>query len=158
MPSARVSLAPEPQSVGRARRLLRESLATWGLDNLEFAASQALTELATNAVIHARTDFDVLLEWTDGALHVGVEDRSARMPVQRSYAIDAATGRGLRLVNRLCRSWGVERTDAGKRVWFEIADVAGAEDYDDPVTDWSGWIDADEVEEGPASGALARAA
>lgn len=158
MPHARVALAPEPQSVGRARRLLRESLTAWSLDNLEFAASQALTELATNAVIHARTAFDVLLESNNGTLRVCVDDRSQRLPVQRSYAIDAATGRGLRLVNRLCRSWGVERTADGKRVWFEIADADVVGDVDDEANGWSAWLEADQVDEGPAGAALARAA
>ena len=120
MPTAQLRLAPAPESVGAARRMLRETLAGWGLSVLEFAASQALTEIATNAVIHARTAFQVTVEWADDVLKVCVEDGSSRLPVQRRYAADATTGRGLSLVDRLCRTWGVRRTDAGKQVWFEV--------------------------------------
>jgi signal transduction histidine kinase len=129
--------------------LLRESLTAWGLDDLEYVASQALTELATNAVLHARTDFDVTVERTAGVVRVCVEDRSPRLPVQRSYAVDAATGRGLRLVNRL----------PGKRVWFELREGESAGAADDFAADWSGdWSDVDDVDAGSAGGALARAA
>lgn len=120
MPSEQVRLAPEPSSVGSARAMLREALTRWDLDDLEFAASQALTELATNAVIHARTEFVVSVTWENEVLRVCVEDSSPRLPAQRNYAIDATTGRGLALVDRLCHSWGIERTDVGKRVWFEV--------------------------------------
>jgi anti-sigma regulatory factor (Ser/Thr protein kinase) len=121
MPTASLRLAPTPESVGAARRMLRETLSTWGLPVLEYAAAQALTEIATNAVIHARTAFNVTLQWADDVLKVCVEDESPRLPVQRSYAVDATTGRGLSLVDRLCRSWGVQRTETGKQVWFEVS-------------------------------------
>jgi hypothetical protein len=79
--------------------------------------------------------------------------------VQRSYAVDAATGRGLRLVNRLCRSWGVEKAEPGKRVWFELREGESAGAADDFAADWSGdWSDVDDVDAGSAGGALARAA
>ncbi|MDQ1704406.1 MAG: hypothetical protein QOF18_772 [Frankiaceae bacterium] len=126
MPTAQLRLPPEPESVGVARRMLRDHLTSWGIDGLEFPASQALTELATNAVIHARTDFVVTAQWSDDVLRVGVHDDSPRLPVQRSYAVDATTGRGLALVALLCRSWGVERDGTGKQVWFEVTTAAGA--------------------------------
>lgn len=125
MPTAELRLPPEPSSVGTARHLLRETLERWHLSGLEFAAAQALTEIATNAVIHARTDFSVVIEWDDEVLRVCVHDHSPRLPMPRSYGVDATTGRGLAMVARLCRSWGVESTDDGKQVWFE---VAGGED------------------------------
>jgi anti-sigma regulatory factor (Ser/Thr protein kinase) len=113
---------------------LREQLSTWGLDALEFSACQALTELSTNAVIHARTEFGVTVDWSDDVLKVGVQDGSPKLPVERAYGLDATTGRGLALVGQLCRSWGVERRGAGKVVWFEVvADAepgAGLDDLD----------------------------
>lgn len=120
MPTADLSLAPEPSSVGAARRFLRATLEQWGVGELEYAANQALTELATNAVIHARTPFEVTIEWADDVLRVLVVDRSPQLPVQRSYRADAATGRGLAVVSSLCRSWGSEPRAGGKAVWFDL--------------------------------------
>lgn len=129
MPSERLRLPPEPSSVGTARHLLRQMLERWELEGLEFAATQALTEIATNAVIHARTDFEVVIDWDGEVLRVCVHDRSPRLPMPRRYGLDATTGRGLAMVDRLCRSWGVEATEDGKQVWFEVAsaDHGGAE-------------------------------
>jgi anti-sigma regulatory factor (Ser/Thr protein kinase) len=121
MPTANARLAPEPRSVAAARRLLRDMLERWDLGDLEFAASQALTEIATNAVLHARTAFDLAIDWDGEVLRVCVADASARMPVQRRHSVEATTGRGLALVETLCRSWGVQVTDQGKQVWFELA-------------------------------------
>lgn len=134
MPSAQHRFSPEPSSVGRARRFVRTMLVHWQADDVEFAASQALTELATNAVIHARTEFVVAIVWDRDVLRVDVHDGSVKPPVQRRYAPDAATGRGLALVERLCRSWGVDQQAEGKTVWCEITaemgDGVGAPDLD----------------------------
>lgn len=131
MPSERLRLPPEPSSVGTARHLLRQMLERWDLEGLEFAATQALTEIATNAVIHARTEFEVIIDWDGGVLRVCVHDHSPRLPMPRRYGLDATTGRGLAMVDRLCRSWGVEATDDGKQVWFEVtSDDHGSGDAD----------------------------
>lgn len=122
MPTEHLRLPPEPSSVSVARATLRQVLTGWDIEDLEFASSQALTELATNAVLHARTDFEVAISWDKEVLRVCVEDRSPRLPTQRNYGLDATTGRGLALVERLCRSWGVTQTDAGKQVWFEVTE------------------------------------
>jgi anti-sigma regulatory factor (Ser/Thr protein kinase) len=126
MPFGEFRLPPEPRSVGIARRRLREQLAEWGLDDLEYEACQALTEIATNVVLHARTDFVVRVEWSAYVLRVCVRDYSTKLPIQRDYAAEATTGRGLTVVQTMCRSWGVERTGDGKQVWFELAVEAPA--------------------------------
>lgn len=124
MPSAEHRFPPEPSSVADARRFIRSLLTDWDADGVEFAASQALTELATNAVLHAKTAFTVTVEWHREVLRLCVEDESVKLPVQRSYARDAATGRGLTLVATLCRAWGVDGRPRGKAVWCEITSDA----------------------------------
>jgi hypothetical protein len=104
---------------------LRDRLTAWGIDGLEFAASQALSEVATNAVIHARTEFAVTIEWSDDVLRITVEDASRKLPIERHYAPDSTTGRGLALVALLSRAWGVERVGTGKQVWFEVVTGVG---------------------------------
>jgi anti-sigma regulatory factor (Ser/Thr protein kinase) len=125
VPSAQHRFSPEPSSVADARRFVRSWLTDWNAADLEFAAAQALSELATNAVIHAKTDFVVVIDWNRDVLRLCVEDRSPKLPVARSYAPDAATGRGLALVSTLSRAWGVDERAGGKTVWCEITPDAG---------------------------------
>ncbi|HEU5035255.1 MAG TPA: ATP-binding protein [Mycobacteriales bacterium] len=157
MPAEHLRLPPEPSSVGAARSLLRRALSQWDLDGLEFAASQALTELATNAVIHARTPFEIAILWNGERLRVCVEDHSPRLPARRSYAVDATTGRGLGMVERLCRSWGVETFEDGKRVWFEVAPGDLSEDDAEILPMFSDDLDAFDDVAGHRASPLLRA-
>lgn len=88
--------------------------------DFEFAASQLVSELATNAVIHARTRFSVSLSLEDDCLRLTVADRSPRSPVTKSHSQDATTGRGLSLVQALADDWGVQHHQGGKAVWAII--------------------------------------
>ena len=110
-----------------ARAFLRRTLVGWGAGAWESAGSQVLTELATNAVIHAHTPFDIQLEFDGEVVRIVVVDSSVRPPIQRAYRPEATTGRGIALVEALTRSWGIEQRDDGKLVWCEL--VA------DPATD-----------------------
>lgn len=81
-----------------------------------------MTELVTNAVLHAGTDVRVALRRDEDTLRVEVADGSAAAPARRRYADDAQTGRGLLLLDALATSWGVDPLPAGegKVVWFEV--------------------------------------
>lgn len=120
--------------MGRARAFVRDMLATWSLADLEWVAAQVVSELATNAVIHARTAFTVALSLDDGVLRVSVTDRSPRQPVRRRYSEQATTGRGLALVERLAVTWGVASGTGGKTVWCELRVGASGRD-DEPDLD-----------------------
>lgn len=91
----------------------------------ETAATVALvvSELATNAVLHARTPFEVRVKVGDGHVRVEVHDGTGRRPVRRYFSDQATSGRGLRLIETLCRAWGVEpdADGAGKTVWAEVS-------------------------------------
>jgi anti-sigma regulatory factor (Ser/Thr protein kinase) len=117
MSPARLVLPPVTQSVGEARRFLHDNLQRWGLPDLEWGAVQVLSELATNAVMHARTEFTVVLRDVEELLRIEVHDRDPRLPHQRHYGVTATTGRGLALVATLSQSWGVDGNPAGKVVW-----------------------------------------
>lgn len=101
---------------------MRETLAELGIDGGAADDAELLvSELVTNAVLHARSAMRVTVDRRDGALRVSVSDRSPVPPRLRDYGPDAVTGRGMLLVDRLARSWGVERhQDEGKQVWFEL--------------------------------------
>ena len=121
------NLPPEPMSVRRARAFICESLDELGRGDVAEMAALAASELATNVVLHARSEFTVrVTPLPDGAVRVSVYDTSSVLPSVQLTPPRAAVGRGLRLVAEVTDNWGVERLDdtaelgAGKEVWFEI--------------------------------------
>lgn len=115
-----ITLEAVPRSVGRARRFCTSTLTELGAPpDIVSTCVLLVSELATNVVLHARTPFTVSIE-LDPQLRVEVRDGDPRMPHPREYSIEAASGRGLRLVRTLSRSSGAERSAEGKMVWFEL--------------------------------------
>ena len=116
-------LPPRPSSVGEARRLVRRALNQAGREDLLETAELLVSELVTNALVHAGTPIDVALTVEDGGLRVEISDGSPHAPARRSYGPTAGTGRGLMLLEQMVREWGVELRERGKTVWFHL--VAG---------------------------------
>lgn len=112
----------EPRTVGRARRAVRAALEQAGAAHLRERAELVVSELVTNAVVHAGTQVRLRITAERAALRVEVEDRSVHLPVVRHRAATAGTGRGLVLVEEHADRWDAARTDDGKIVWFEIGD------------------------------------
>lgn len=110
----------EPPTAGRARRTVREALAGAGATHLSEAAELVVSELVTNAVVHAGTPIGVRVTAEPTAVRVEVQDGSHRMPVRRGWTETAGTGRGLRIVDEHADRWGADPTDDGKVVWFEV--------------------------------------
>lgn len=129
MPFARsgeLVLPAVSSSVPDARRFVRTTLRSWEREDLADAAALVVSELATNAVLHARTPFTVRL-LLDGAgrLRLEVTDASQRRPDRRGHSPQASTGRGLAIVAELAAAWGVDVAEGGKTVWAELGDAAG---------------------------------
>ena len=120
-------------SVPAARRFLRTQLRGWRVE--EFLGDQAdvayllLSEVATNALLHARSGFDVYVRWDGRRLRVEVVDGSPLPPQRQRFSVGAGTGRGVGLVADLALRWGVDNLEGGKAVWFEV----GLEDAVLPV-------------------------
>ncbi|MDQ4072562.1 MAG: ATP-binding protein [Actinomycetota bacterium] len=121
-----LSLPAEATSASRARTFVRDLLASWHAEEFEEPATLLTSELVTNAVLHARSAVEVTVRLADGRLWVGVSDAAAGPPVRKRYGPEAATGRGLLLVERIARAWGSESSATGKVVWFELGE--GAQD------------------------------
>jgi anti-sigma regulatory factor (Ser/Thr protein kinase) len=119
-----VRLPPTPVSVRAARGSVTSVLEQWQLADVADTAALLVSELATNVLLHAHTDFEVRTERRDGRVRVTVVDASPRRPSRRRYGLDAGTGRGLGLVATLSSSWGVDDVEAPwcKAVWFELAE------------------------------------
>jgi anti-sigma regulatory factor (Ser/Thr protein kinase) len=124
--SASLLLAPEPQSVRRARVWVVGELEDLGRADLVDAAELGISELVTNAILHATPPITVRLGGT--ALHprVEVHDNSRRAPAVNSDMAEddkllRTVGRGLGIVALYSTSWGADVSSDGKVVWFEPA-------------------------------------
>lgn len=115
------SFEPRESSVGGARRFVRDVLDGWGIPDLQDSAALAVSELMTNAVIHAGTAATVRLAVADGELRLEVEDShpDRALPIQPSRPpAEAEGGRGLLITSALAPTWGVSYTRTGKTVWL----------------------------------------
>ena len=112
------TLAADPAAPGRARRLVRSTLADWGLTALTDTAQLLVSELVTNAVRYADAPIGLRL-MLDSVLRVEVADPLPDPPRQRRAAGTDEGGRGLELVHSLADSWGTRVEGEGKVVWFE---------------------------------------
>ena len=80
-----------------------------------------VSELAANVVLHAQTPFSITTSHDGSMFRVEVHDECPSMPKRRAIEDGATSGRGMLLVNKLARRWGVDRrNDYGKTVWFEV--------------------------------------
>ena len=114
---SRREFAAVPESVGQARRFVASVLR--GHQDAVPVAQLVTGELAANAVLHARTPFDVQVE-ANGEIAISVIDHVPDPPVLREPTTDAPNGRGILLVDRLADAWGVEPLPTGKRVWCRL--------------------------------------
>jgi len=121
MAGAELRLDPVPNSVPTARRWLREALEFDGRVNVDIACL-LLSELVTNALLHARTQLTVCAIDNGDAVRVVVIDSGD--PPARGYAsLVDATGRGLDIVSSLADAWGIEPNGddtPGTTAWFEL--------------------------------------
>ena len=120
--SVRAELEVDPRSVRAARRLVMGALDDWGLHHLQASAVLLVSEIATNAVLHARSTFLVEVARRGTVVRVGVSDTDPQEPQRRRHSLSAATGRGLGLVATLSTAWGTDRAASPwrKTIWFEL--------------------------------------
>ena len=118
-------LPSEGASVAEARRMLAGLLEGTGLEAVVDDAQMAVTELVTNAMVHAGSEIHLAAAVTGSGLRVEVGDASPHLPVRRDYAPMSATGRGLAIVDEVVTRWNSFALGGGKVVWFEIEDPAG---------------------------------
>jgi serine phosphatase RsbU (regulator of sigma subunit) len=118
------SLEPEDSAPGRARRLARQALDRWGLQELTDSVELLVSEVVTNAVRYASRPVTLRLLRTD-VLRCEVGDDVPQLPRMRQARATDEGGRGLYRVNKLARRWGATRLSTGKVVWFELNHSAG---------------------------------
>jgi anti-sigma regulatory factor (Ser/Thr protein kinase) len=115
------ALPPAPTSPREARERAARELEGWGDADTRHAVILLISELVTNAVIHARSTVTIDLAVNDdGPVHVNVHDESTVHPTARRHYADRPGGRGMHLLESLSARWGVEESRTGKSVWFEV--------------------------------------
>jgi anti-sigma regulatory factor (Ser/Thr protein kinase) len=111
---------PTLESVAKARHVAVGFLSDQPQlvrDSVELAVS----ELATNVVRHAHTDFDLEVRVVDRNVRVEVADESHARPEIQEHSTSDSHGRGLQIVRGLSDSFGIDwRPGDGKTIWFEI--------------------------------------
>ena len=110
---------PLVTSASDVRRFVSTTLSEWHVEDelVGFLAN----ELATNAILHARTPFEVRLERDETTCRIEVKDSNPRMPVLQPVPADSPSWHGMMIMNKQALSWGVEPEEEGKTVWCVVA-------------------------------------
>jgi anti-sigma regulatory factor (Ser/Thr protein kinase) len=115
---------PDPLAVRQARRFAADQLREVDPTTQE-VVELMVSELATNCVRHAQSDFTISVRCDGEHVRVEVLDAGEGAPLPRSPRSHEPTGRGLRIVDQLAGSWGIERRPrGGNLVWFETDSTA----------------------------------
>ena len=128
MPVVSTTLPREAESVPVARRFVRATLVDWKLPSLTDVAELVVSELASNAVLHARhQSFRLTVRRLDeDQVRVAVIDRSRVEPTVATPDDEDDHGRGLALVDAVAERWGTDPMPWGKRVWADLQAPAPA--------------------------------
>jgi anti-sigma regulatory factor (Ser/Thr protein kinase) len=104
-----------------ARRFVSETLGDVP-DQVSESIILVASELATNAMRHAGSAFEIRIEQLPDRIHIEVEDDGGGQPVVRSPGLYDTSGRGLQIVEELADEWGVipKEETGGKVVWATI--------------------------------------
>lgn len=134
---ARYGLRPDLGSAAIARRWVRDVLESANHDAWVGTAELLVSEVVTNAALHAHTPIQLWLGIYEDQLCVEVRDFNPMLPVPRDYDLEATTGRGMGLVSGLSRSCGVHGLgEGGKVVWFCVGDDPMELDADALIAAW----------------------
>jgi serine/threonine-protein kinase RsbW len=127
-PSGVLRLQHSPVAVSSARRQVRADLEALGIPELvRDDVEVVVSELLGNSVRHARpiSGGVVLLQWQVGSdeVMIRVTDGGGGRGVEaRQPGPLAVSGRGLQIVERLARVWGVSEHAGGLRsVWASVS-------------------------------------
>jgi anti-sigma regulatory factor (Ser/Thr protein kinase) len=117
--TAHIHLQPVPAAAGEARRFIRSTATALDPDKLDDVLVLT-SELVTNAVLHARTPFELGVTLTDDAILICVGDGTRSTPQVQESSDGQENGRGIMLVRALADDWGIESSESrqGKVVWF----------------------------------------
>lgn len=134
-----LTLGDEPDAAGRARRFVSAALAGGPFEQRTDDAILVVSEMVTNALLHAEPPVSVNLAQLDGHLRIEVRDGAHRPVLAEAPASDdSMTGRGLAVVDALAVRWGVDPEPEGKLVWAELGESCevGESDIEPDLDAW----------------------
>lgn len=108
-------------AVSLARNAIAEHVDQLGFSARREDVRLLVSELVTNAVIHAAGGCEVTVRIADDCLRIEVADHSHRTIDLQPQTLTRTNGRGLFIVQTLADSWGVDHHAGGKAVWFQLA-------------------------------------
>src|SRR4051794_3118568 len=115
-----LELADQADPSRAARRFTTEVLAELADAELVADAELIVSELVTNAMLHAVGPVRLRLEPRGQGVRLEGSDGSPIAPLRGRPGAQATTGRGVRLIESLSARWGVSPTADGKTVWAEL--------------------------------------
>lgn len=119
---AEQEFAPGLLSARHARSFVADQLGMHRLDYLADNATLVVSELVTNAVLHARTHLVVVISELPRWVRLAVHDNSSTLPVMGRAEVDDTSGRGMTIVDSCASDWGTERDAQGRKcVWATFA-------------------------------------
>jgi anti-sigma regulatory factor (Ser/Thr protein kinase) len=131
------ALTPGPRGVSAARRWATQVLTEIDRPELVESACISVSEVITNALLHAEQPVSVRLRGTRDHPRIEVRDGSREPPALPDLDSEPEDdllltfGRGLSIVARVSSSWGADIDDDGKIVWFvpqvELTDGHGVQ-------------------------------
>lgn len=111
-------LASDGSAAREARQLVRGQLDHWDLAHMSETVELVVSELVGNALRYGGGPGMLRLLRHD-RLVVEISDQGPDLPQIQHATLSDEGGRGLQLINMLCRRWGSCRTAEGKVVWAE---------------------------------------
>jgi CheY-like chemotaxis protein len=108
------------RSARTARRFVAGVLDDWGFDDLQDSAALLVSELVTNAVVHAHSEVEVAVHLRPARVRIEVIDAAQEHVRRRDAKDDEQSGRGMALIEAMAVAWGIDSLLAGKSVWFEM--------------------------------------
>lgn len=111
----------DPATPRAARRFMDEILDRWACRPAVDTLHLVLSEVVSNAVLHAGSAPEVAVRLLDGFLRVEVADDSSVLPEAREADESSVGGWGMGIIASETSRWGVERrAGGGKVVWFDV--------------------------------------
>ncbi|MFD9289174.1 SpoIIE family protein phosphatase [Streptomyces sp. NPDC060030] len=108
--------------VQRARRFVGERMSSWGLASMTDDLQLVVSEIVTNALVHAGGDVELHLRVTAAHVRLEVRDSESNPPIPTALSMSeeertqAEHGRGLFIVDALTEGWNSSPNGRGKTV------------------------------------------
>jgi anti-sigma regulatory factor (Ser/Thr protein kinase) len=117
-PPRSASFGRDAGEIARAREFIAAAAREWELPGMSRDLELIVSELVSNALVHGTGEVRVQLSVVDDALRLQVgDDGGASVPQLRMAGDVGVGGWGLRVVDELSDTWGIDPQVPGTLVW-----------------------------------------